>query len=178
MYGDDNAQLIEYISWRFEFYKMDNNLLERIKTDITSNRLSKQRKKRIVWFLINFTDTTRSISYRDEKELTLMDIIGYDDHLYHSKHPEYDNRLEELEYKTGYGKLLKELELEIFLIRNTITSTLSSSNDHQEMVAKTIKATETLMKKPIIQDSGLSEPLETFKQKVLNQEGLLESLVL
>ena len=177
MYGDDNAQLIEYISWRFEFYKMDNNLLERIKTDITSNRKpnswnwflelnSTKRIKRIVWFLTHFSDTNRYISNNDEKELMIMDIIGYDDS-YLLEHKEYDDRLKELEYKMLpilYGIPLKELELEI----NTIRSNLRSSTDYQKMVARTIQEIESLMKIPIIQDSGVSESLETFKQKVLN----------
>ena len=135
IYEKDTTGQISYITRKLERLQMDNNLIERIKTDIASD---KKQIKRIVWFLLKESIDDRYISDEDERKEIIIDIMGYDNHLY-------------------------RLELQMNIIR----SALSSSNDYDQMVAETSKAIETLMNRPIIKDGDLSEALETFKDKML-----------
>jgi len=157
IYDENKTEQISFIIEKLLELQMDNNLIEKFLVDITSDT---NQIKRIIWYLLNNDNIYYHI--RIKQKLMIMDIIGYDDDLYRLEHIGYEESLKQMEQEV-HGYNVYDLEREM----NTIRYTLSSSNVYEVMVAKTIKAIGTLMKKPIIKDFDLSEPLETFKQKML-----------
>ena len=85
----------------------------------------------------------------------------YERNRYRNQYDSYRDNYSDDEDESDYSNNLNQLQQEM----NTIRSTLVSSNDFDEMVAKTIEAIETLMNQRIITDSD-SEPLNRFIQNI------------